>query len=65
MKKQQSDLNRRSFLKALTLGSAAGAVIAATHTVQAQEGNTGHQAKSENGYHETAHIRSYYNSLRS
>ncbi|BCV68418.1 twin-arginine translocation signal domain-containing protein [Shewanella carassii] len=65
MKDQKPDLNRRSLLKAITIGSAAGAAIAATGVSAAQASETV-EAKSENtGYHETAHIRSYYNSLRS
>ncbi|MBV7316067.1 twin-arginine translocation signal domain-containing protein [Shewanella sp. NIFS-20-20] len=65
MKKQQPDLNRRSLLKALTVGSAAGAVIATTGVSVAQASEGSKVAKSEDGYHETAHIRAYYNSLRS
>ncbi|WP_345861136.1 twin-arginine translocation signal domain-containing protein [Shewanella algae] len=65
MKDQKSDLNRRSLLKAITIGSAAGAAIAATG-VSAAQANEPVEAKSaKKGYHETAHIRSYYNSLRS
>ncbi|MEI6859281.1 MAG: formate dehydrogenase [Shewanella sp.] len=65
MKKQQPDLNRRSLLKALTIGGTASVAIAATgmSAAQATESNTG--TKSASGYHETTHIRSYYNSLRS
>ncbi|WP_412503148.1 twin-arginine translocation signal domain-containing protein [Shewanella chilikensis] len=62
MKDQKPDLNRRSLLKAITIGSAA---IAATG-VSAAQANEPVEAKSATkGYHETAHIRSYYNSLRS
>ncbi|AXQ14005.1 MULTISPECIES: twin-arginine translocation signal domain-containing protein [Shewanella] len=65
MKDQKPDLNRRSLLKAITIGSAAGAAIAATG-VSAAQANEPVEAKSaKKGYHETAHIRSYYNSLRS
>ncbi|QLE87662.1 MULTISPECIES: twin-arginine translocation signal domain-containing protein [Shewanella] len=65
MKKQQPDLNRRSLLKALTVGGSAGVALAATgiSTAQATEKNAA--SKHADGYHETAHIRSYYNSLRS
>ncbi|MPY25729.1 formate dehydrogenase [Shewanella psychropiezotolerans] len=65
MKKQQPDLNRRSLLKALTIGGTATVALAATgiSAAQATESNLG--TKSANGYHETTHIRSYYNSLRS
>ncbi|WP_447017654.1 twin-arginine translocation signal domain-containing protein [Shewanella algae] len=65
MKDQKPDLNRRSLLKAITIGSAAGVAIAATG-VSAAQANEPVEAKSaKKGYHETAHIRSYYNSLRS
>ncbi|AVV84764.1 twin-arginine translocation signal domain-containing protein [Shewanella putrefaciens] len=66
MKQQPSDLSRRSLLKALTVGSVAGAAIAATgiSVAQANESSTVTEKKS-NGYHETAHITSYYDSLRS
>ncbi|ABI40782.1 twin-arginine translocation signal domain-containing protein [Shewanella bicestrii] len=63
MKKQASDMGRRQLLKALALGSAAGAVatvssqaLAATPTVAPSE------TKSDN-YRETDHIRNYYASL--
>ncbi|AVV84768.1 MULTISPECIES: twin-arginine translocation signal domain-containing protein [Shewanella] len=64
MKKQASDMGRRQLLKALALGSAAGAVatvsgqaLAAAPTVEPIE------PKSEN-YRETDHIRHYYASLK-
>ena len=63
MKKQASDMGRRQLLKALALGSAAGAVatvssqaLAATPTAEPVT------AKSDN-YRETDHIRNYYASL--
>lgn len=63
MKKQASDIGRRQLLKALALGSAAGAVatmssqvLAATPTVTPKESKT-------DNYHETDHIRHYYASL--
>lgn len=63
MKQQPSDLSRRSLLKALTVGSVA---IAATgiSTAQANESSKV-TTKEPKGYHETAHIISYYDSLRS
>lgn len=64
MKKQQPDLNRRSLLKALTIGGTAGVAIAATGVSVAQASENTVSTKSANGYQETAHIRSYYNSLR-
>ncbi|MGL4581172.1 MAG: twin-arginine translocation signal domain-containing protein [Shewanella sp.] len=65
MKQQPSDLSRRSLLKALTVGSVAGAAIAATgiSVAQASESNNVATQKSK-GYHKTAHITSYYDSLR-
>ena len=63
MKKPASDIGRRQLLKALALGSAAGAVVtvssqalASTKTAETVE------PKSEN-YRETEHIRHYYASL--
>lgn len=65
MKQQPSDLSRRSLLNALTVGSVAGAAIVATGTVQASESSKETTKESSSGYHKTAHINSYYNSLRS
>ncbi|GIU25191.1 twin-arginine translocation signal domain-containing protein [Shewanella schlegeliana] len=64
MKKQQPDLNRRSLLKALTIGGTASVAIAATGVSVAQASESKVSSTNDNGYHETAHIRSYYNSLR-
>ncbi|MGL4712662.1 MAG: twin-arginine translocation signal domain-containing protein [Shewanella sp.] len=66
MKQQPSDVSRRSLLKALTVGSVAGAAIAATgiSVAQASESNKVTTKDSSKGYHETAHINSYYDSLR-
>ncbi len=63
MKKQASDMGRRQLLKALALGSAAGAV--ATVSGQALASTTAVAptgSKTEN-YRETDHIRNYYASL--
>ncbi|MCG9698078.1 formate dehydrogenase [Shewanella sp. Isolate11] len=65
MKKQQPDLARRSLLKAITVGGTASVAIAATGVSVANAAETKTSAKSTDSYHETAHIRSYYNSLRS
>ncbi|MGL6123378.1 MAG: formate dehydrogenase, partial [Shewanella sp.] len=56
----------RSLLKALTVGSVAGAAIAATgiSVAQASESNKVTTKDSSKGYQETAHINSYYDSLR-
>ena len=64
MKKQQPDLNRRSLLKAITVGSAASAAIAVTGVSVAQATESNVSKQDSNGYKETAHIRSYYDSLR-
>ncbi|WP_076414084.1 formate dehydrogenase [Shewanella sp. UCD-KL12] len=65
MNKQQPDLNRRSLLKALTIGGTATVALAATGVNAAQPTERNISTKGAEGYHETAHIRSYYNSLRS
>ncbi|GIU02094.1 MULTISPECIES: twin-arginine translocation signal domain-containing protein [Shewanella] len=66
MKQQPSDLSRRTLLKALTVGSVAGATIAATGISVAKASESSKvTTKESNGYHETAHISSYYDSLRS
>lgn len=65
MKKQQPDLNRRSLLKALTIGGTAGVAIAASGVSVANATEKKSSVENTDGYHETAHIRSYYNSLRS
>lgn len=64
MKKQQPDLNRRSLLKALTIGGTATVALAATGVNAAQAPQNNISVKNAEGYHETAHIRSYYHSLR-
>ncbi|QYJ78651.1 twin-arginine translocation signal domain-containing protein [Shewanella acanthi] len=65
MKQQPSDLSRRSLLKALTVGSACGAVIAATGVSAAQASQDNKVTKQDTkGYRETAHVQSYYDSLR-
>ncbi|MCE9679700.1 twin-arginine translocation signal domain-containing protein [Shewanella sp. AS1] len=65
MKKQASDMGRRQLLKALALGSAAGAVATvSSQAVAATPENATTSAKGD-GYRETDHIRSYYASLRS
>ena len=64
MSKQQADLNRRSLLKALTIGGTASVAIAATGIKVAQADEQIAVKSNTNGYQETAHIRSYYNSLR-
>lgn len=65
MDKQKADLSRRSLLKALTLGGAATAVVATSGVGIAQAAEPKNAKSSKDGYRETAHIRAYYNSLRS
>lgn len=64
MKKQQPDLNRRSLLKAITVGSAATAALAVSGASVAKATESNISSTNSNGYTETAHIRSYYDSLR-
>ncbi|QIR13122.1 twin-arginine translocation signal domain-containing protein [Shewanella aestuarii] len=64
MSKQQADLNRRSLLKALTIGGTASVAIAATGIKVAHATEQSAVKSNTNGYQETAHIRSYYDSLR-
>lgn len=64
MKKQASDMGRRQLLKALAIGSAAGAVVTASGQTLAATPEITPEVKGE-GYQETDHIRSYYASLRS
>ncbi|GLS82143.1 formate dehydrogenase [Paraferrimonas haliotis] len=63
MKNQQPDTSRRSLLKAVTLGSAAGAAIAATGSAVAATPTQATKAK-QHGYQETDHVKAYYQSLR-
>ncbi|GGI89881.1 formate dehydrogenase [Shewanella gelidii] len=63
MKKQASDMGRRQLLKALALGSAAGA--AATMSGQAAAAPAAKAPEDQgDGYRETDHIRNYYATLR-
>ncbi|QDE29552.1 MULTISPECIES: formate dehydrogenase [Shewanella] len=64
MSKQQPDLNRRSLLKAITLGGTASVAIAVTGIKVAQATEKSASTSHTNGYQETAHINSYYDSLR-
>ncbi|WP_417762420.1 twin-arginine translocation signal domain-containing protein [Shewanella sp.] len=65
MKKQASDLSRRQLLKTLALGSAAGAVATVSGQALAATDTTETAAKTTDGYRETEHVRSYYDTLRS
>ncbi|GIU44969.1 twin-arginine translocation signal domain-containing protein [Shewanella algidipiscicola] len=65
MKKQASDMGRRQLLKALAVGSAAGAVATISGQAVAATPVETKESASGDGYHETDHIRSYYASLRS
>lgn len=67
-KKTEVDNDRRRALKALGGSVVAGTVVAATATAGAAQASTpvdvsSQDSKSLNGYHETQHIRDYYDSL--
>ena len=62
MKKQASDMGRRQMLKALALGSAAGAVASVSAPALAASPKATTEPSSNN-YRETEHIRNYYASL--
>jgi len=63
MKKPASDMGRRQLLKALALGSTAGAVVTVSSQALASTKTAATtEPKSEN-YRETDHIRNYYASL--
>ncbi|MGX9461298.1 formate dehydrogenase [Shewanella sp. A14] len=64
MSKQQPDLNRRALLKAITIGGTASVAIAATGIKVAKATEQSASTINTKGYQETAHIRSYYDSLR-
>lgn len=64
MKKQASDMGRRQLLKALAVGSAAGAVATISGQAMAATPAQAKESASGDGYRETDHIRSYYASLR-
>ena len=65
MKKQASDMGRRQLLKALAIGSAAGAVATASGQALAAQPEVAPVAKKGSGYQESDHVRSYYDTLRS
>ncbi|MDF0533431.1 twin-arginine translocation signal domain-containing protein [Shewanella yunxiaonensis] len=65
MKKQASDMSRRQLLKALAIGSAAGAVATVSGQAMAAAPEASTEPKPQDGYRETEHIRSYYDTLRS
>lgn len=64
MKKQASDMGRRQLLKALAVGSAAGAVATVSGQALAASPSVAPTTEKDEGYHETDHVRSYYASLR-
>ncbi|EGA66170.1 twin-arginine translocation signal domain-containing protein [Vibrio brasiliensis] len=56
--------SRRDLLKGLTTAAVAGAVVAGTTRVaSASESVLPKQDVKKNGYHETQHIRDYYDTL--
>ena len=64
MKKQASDMGRRQLLKALAIGSAAGAVATVSGQAVAASSNEEPVFTKNDGYQETDHVRSYYASLK-
>lgn len=65
MEKQANDPGRRQLLKALALGSAAGAVATVVSSqVVAAPADSPTQEQGET-YRETQHVRDFYASLRS
>ncbi|OPX54430.1 hypothetical protein BTE48_14415 [Oceanospirillum multiglobuliferum] len=67
MKPDESLLtSRRGFLKVLTAGGAAAGLLtmASTEVLADAPKLNQPQSKPKAGYHETDHIRSYYDSLR-
>lgn len=65
MKKQASDMSRRQLLKSLALGGAAGAVATVSGQALAATDKAETAVKQADGYRETEHVRSYYDTLRS
>lgn len=66
-KKDLKQAGRRQFLKAITAGGAVAglAAVTASKAIAATEGESVKPVvKEENGYRETDHIRSYYDTLR-
>ncbi|MCP4956981.1 MAG: twin-arginine translocation signal domain-containing protein [Photobacterium aquimaris] len=65
MSEQKTNNSRRQLLKNIGLSAAAGVVVAGTATtVQASTTETDNKdPKTKKGYHETQHIRDYYNTL--
>lgn len=65
MSEQKTNNSRRQLLKNIGLTVAAGAVVAgATTAVQAETtASETKDTKTKKGYHETQHIRDYYNTL--
>ncbi|AEA78549.1 Formate dehydrogenase subunit or accessory protein [Vibrio cholerae LMA3984-4] len=63
-KENQVNQSRRDLLKGLGTAAVAGAVVAevSTQTV-ASESSTESKEPLKKGYHETQHIRDYYNTL--
>jgi lipid-binding SYLF domain-containing protein len=64
LSKQQPDLNRRSLLKAITVGGTASVAITATGMNIAHATEKKASTSRTKGYQETTHIRNYYDSLR-
>ncbi|WP_394250954.1 twin-arginine translocation signal domain-containing protein [Vibrio profundi] len=63
---EKVNTSRRGLLKGLSTAAVAGAVVAGTTKVASAaepEVSVSNQDKKTDGYHETQHIRDYYDSL--
>lgn len=61
--KTQVNTARRNLLKGLTTATVAGAVAAGTSKVASAAEVSAPEEVKETGYHETQHIRDYYDTL--
>ena len=59
----QTDNHRRQFFKALIGTSAAAGVLTLTSCTEKNQSNPPARTTSSRGYHETQHIRDYYNKI--
>lgn len=64
-KENQVNQSRRDLLKGLGTAAVAGAVVAgvSTQTVASEASTESKEPLKKKGYHETQHIRDYYNTL--
>ncbi|PMH46535.1 transcriptional initiation protein Tat [Vibrio sp. 10N.286.49.B3] len=61
--KKEIDSSRRDLLKGLTTAAVVGVAVTSTTKVVVAEEIKPSEAKKSTGYHETQHIRDYYDSL--